>query len=186
MNNKENDVFTIFKKIISGFSILPAFILMFFPLCKYSKDTGYEPGAFGGWVMMSKSITIGNFYQFIFGSNSVGYHESDTINFNFALFIGFLGLIVYLVFSLISMFKAKEHIWKVNLARTISCGIATFFLNPFFLSLACDNFYNNSVYIGNYKRFSISYITIMLLFFLLLAHFVLNLIFFIKSVKARA
>lgn len=180
-----DDVSSVVKKVLAGFSILPAFIIMFFSACTYDKNYVYYIDAYGKTHSRTTNTGVGSLYEFIFGSDYAGYMNLDHIDFNFALFIGFLGLIVYLVLSLISMFKTKERVWKVNLARTISCGITTFFLNPVFFSLACEKFYNNSNFRSDYHNFSISSAFIVLFVYLLL-HFVLNLIFFIKSVKARA
>lgn len=180
-----DDAFIGLKKVIKGISIVPAFIMMFFPACVYDHTYVYYIDAYGKTHSRTSNSGIGSIYEFIFGSSNAGYIDIDTINFNFVLFFGFLALLVYFVFSIISMLKSlsdyEQNTWKFDLVRTICCGISTFFLNPIFISLACENFYNNSSYMYDYKHFSICYFPIVFLFIYLLVHFILNLIFLIKS-----
>lgn len=171
------------KGLFSGLIMIASFIIMFFPACKCKAAYGTLPGSGTG---MSFNGTVGNIYEFIFGSNSLGKY-GDSTGFNFALFLGFMAVIASVVLGIIYMTKS-DATWKFKLAETIASGVAMFFLSPIFSVTAVYGFYNslsdykiNGSY-ADYKdfRFGTGFV---LLFVFLVAVFVCNLLSTIKMKK---
>lgn len=169
------------KGLFSGLIMIASFIIMFFPACNCKSAYGTLAGSGTG---MSFDGTVGNIYEFIFGSNSLGKYESESTGFNFALFLGFMAVIVSVVLGIIYMTK-PDATWKFKIAETIASGVAMFFLSPIFSATAVYGFYNSLPDYkinGDYKdfRFGAGFV---LLFVFLIAVFVYNLLSTIKMKK---
>ena len=152
------------------FSVLIAasFLLLLLPACKVkAKYTGYK-GQSGG---MEFNGTVGNIYQFIFGSDSLGMYELDSTAFNVPMFIGFLFLLAATIVGLVVLFKEENS--NLMLAGTITAGGAMFFLSPIFTAPAVYGFYNalpeasKSGAYPRYKNFRFGYGCVLLFIFLI-------------------
>ena len=153
------------------FSILVAvsFLLLLLPACKIKvKYTGYK-GESGG---MQFNGTVGNIYQFIFGSNSLGMYGLDSTGFNVSLFVGFLFLLAATVIGLVVLFHEESS--NLMLVGTVATGGATFFLSPIFTAIAVNGFYDSLPEIkktgsyAEYKDFRFGYGCVLLFVFLII------------------
>ena len=170
------------RGFFSGVATIPAFLLMLFPACKCKADYGGFKDSGTGF---SFNGTVGNIYQFTFGSNSLGKYGMDSTGFNFGLFLGFMGILVSIVIGIIYMAKSDAS-RKLKLAQTISSGVAMFFMSPIFSVIAVYGFYNslpdsykNGTY-ADYKDFRFGY-GFVILFILLIVIFIYNLYSTIKA-----
>ena len=113
--------------------------LMFGAACKVKANysaTIYPDGSSSHYSFNGK---VGSIYNFIFGSDSLGKYGLESTPFNFALFLGFMAVLVTIVLGI--LYLSKGNI-KLKLSETIASGVATFFLSPIFSHTAVMNFYN--------------------------------------------
>lgn len=175
------------KGLFSGLIMIASFLLMLFPACKCKANYGTFAGSGTGF---SFNGNVGNIYKFIFGSNSLGKYGLDSTGFNFALFLGFMAVIVSVVLGIIYMAK-PDATWKFKLAETIASGVAMVFLSPIFSATAVYGFYNslpdsyrNGSY-ADYKNFRFGF-GFVLLFIFLVVVFAYNLISTIKMKRINS
>ena len=113
--------------------------LMFGAACKVKANYSamiYPDGSSSHYSFNGK---VGSIYNFIFGSDSLGKYGLDSTPFNFALFLGFMAVLVTIVLGILYLSKGNR---KLKLLETIASGVATFFLSPIFSHTAVMNFYN--------------------------------------------
>lgn len=165
--------------------VVSGFLLLLLPACKVkAKYTGYK-GQSGG---MQFNGTVGNIYQFIFGSDSLGMYELDSTGFNVPMFIGFLFLVAATIIGLIVLLK--EENFHLMLIETVVCGGAMFFLSPIFTATAVYGFFNTlpeykkSGTYPEYSNFRFGYGCVLLFIFLIVV-FIYDFISTIRIKKER-
>lgn len=149
-------------------------LLLFLPACKTKADFSSAPGSIG----FSYYGVVGNIYQFIFGSDTLGKYGHDYTGFNFWLFLGFMFIIASIIISIVILKKDED--FKLMLAQTIVSGLAMFFLSPIFTATAVFGFYDSLPELDktgsfpDYAEFRYGYGCVLLFLFLIII-FIYNL-----------